>query len=161
MEPETFDEFVRRTTPTMLGRARTLAADPHDAWDLVQETLARVGERWERLDKPEAYASTVMTRLNIDRLRRLRRELGLQHRIAAPETYSPPDPEPEAWLVAALRTLSPHQRTALALRYLDDLDVDEIADRLRCRPGTARSHLSRGLTRLRAAAPADRWEEVR
>lgn len=155
MQWEPFEEFVEQTTPMLLGRARALTADPHDAWDLVQETLVRIGERWDRLDDPSAYASTVMTRLNIDRIRRLRRDLGLQQRLAPPKPVPPPADGPEAWLVDALHTLSPHQRTALALRYLDDLDVAEIARQLRCQPGTARSHLSRGLARLRAAAPLD------
>lgn len=120
MPSKAFEEFVQETTPVLLGRARALAADPHDAWDLVQETLVRIGERWESLDNPAAYASTVMTRLNIDRIRRLRRELGLRQRLARPVPVALPEDGPEAWLVDALQTLSPHQRTALALRYLDD-----------------------------------------
>ena len=159
MRSEPFDEFVRGATASLLGRARALAGDPHDAWDLVQETLARVGERWDRIEDPAAYASTVMARLNIDRIRHLRRDLGLRRRLAPAEPVPPPGDGPEAWLVDGLRTLSPHQRTAVALRYLDDLGVDEIARQLRCRPATARSHLSRGLARLRVAAPtADRKE---
>ena len=164
MRAEAFDEFVQRTTPSLLGRARALTTDSHDAWDLVQETLARLGERWDRIDDPAAYASTVMTRLNIDRIRRLRRDLTLRQRLPRPGSVPPPADGPDGWLLDALQTLSPHQRTALALRYLDDLDVEAIAARFGCRPGTARSHLSRGLARLRAAAPTEglaaaQWKE--
>ncbi|WP_375426752.1 sigma-70 family RNA polymerase sigma factor [uncultured Friedmanniella sp.] len=160
MQWEPFEEFVAQTTPSLLGRARALTADPHDAWDLVQETLVRIGERWERIEDPAAYASRVMTRLNVDRVRRLRRDLGLRQRLAPPGSVPPPEDGPEAWLVEALHGLSPHQRTALALRYLDDLDVAAIARELRCQPGTARSHLSRGLARLRSAAPTRHLEET-
>ncbi len=121
-------------------------------WQPVEEF---VEQRWERLEDPAAYASTVMTRLNIGRIRRLRSELGLRQRLAPVAPVPPPTDGPEAWVVEALQTLSPHQRTALALRYLDDLDIAEIARQLRCRPGTAVSHLSRGLARLRAAVPPD------
>ncbi len=50
---------------------------------------------------------------------------------------------------AALRTLPPRQRVALALRYVHDLTDDEIASVLGCRPGTAASLCSRGRETLR------------
>lgn len=59
------------------------------------------------------------------------------------------------WLLAALRSLTPQQRAAVVLRVLEDLDHADIAERLGCSAGTARSHLSRGLARLRELAPAD------
>ena len=59
----------------------------------------------------------------------------------------------EPWQVDALATLSPKQRTAVVLKYVDDLDAAGIAEVLRCSVGTARSHLSRGLQRMRAAVP--------
>ncbi len=72
-----FAEFVEAQTSRLLGLAYALTGNQHDAWDLLQETLVRVGVRWRRLrdEEPTAYARTVMTRLNIDRLRRLRREM--------------------------------------------------------------------------------------
>lgn len=150
----TFEEFVAGQSQRLLGLAHALTGDRHDAWDLYQETLVRLGERWERLemDDPSAYARTVMVRLNIDRLRRFRRELPLTH---LPEsTPVPVVGDVDAWLVEALSTLTPRQRTALALRFVEDLDVRSIAARMGCSEGTARSHLSRGAERLRAVAPS-------
>lgn len=74
-----FADFAAVQGGPLLGFAHALTADPHDAWDLTQETLARMGERWgrSRFDEPAAYARTVMVRLDIDRIRRLRRELPL------------------------------------------------------------------------------------
>lgn len=148
-----FTDFVAVQTRPLLGFAHALTANPHDAWDLTQETLARLGERWgrTRLEEPAAYARTVMVRLNIDRLRRLRRELPLlTHRAerAAVEVVG----ETEGWLPDALATLSPRQRTALALRYVEDLDVRGIAERMGCSEGTVKSQLSRGTERLREHA---------
>ncbi len=75
--PAEFADFAQAQTPGLLGFAHALTGNPHDAWDLTQETLVRMGERWgrTRFDEPAAYARTVMTRLNIDRLRRFRREV--------------------------------------------------------------------------------------
>ncbi|MCW2816376.1 MAG: Sigma-70, region 4 type 2 [Nocardioides sp.] len=154
------DEFVAAEQQRLLGLAHALTGDPHDAWDLTQETLARVIERWSRIHgDPGAYARTVMVRLNVDRIR---------HRGRERPTSEPPDRavapvlvgEVDAWLVAALRTLSPHQRTALALRHVEDLDTRQIADRMGCSEGTARSHLSRGTARLKDHAHG-REQELR
>lgn len=148
-----FADFVAVQTRPLLGFAHALTANSHDAWDLTQETLARMGERWgrTRLDEPGAYARTVMVRLNIDRIRRLRRELPL---LGAPSEDAPVEivGELDAWLVDALATLSPRQRTALALRYVEDLDVRGIAERMGCSEGTVKSQLSRGTERLREHA---------
>jgi RNA polymerase sigma-70 factor (sigma-E family) len=150
-----FDEFVAVELPRLLGLARALTGDEHDAWDLVQETLARVGTRWARLDHgygTAAYARTVLVRLNIDRLRRLRREWPASRvtdRPVEPVFVDGVDP----WLAEALGSLTPRQRTAVVLRFAEDLDLAAIADHMGCSVGTVKSHLSRGLDRLRQHAP--------
>jgi RNA polymerase sigma factor (sigma-70 family) len=149
---EDFAAFVESESPALLGLAHALAGNRHDAWDLLQETLVRVG------DQPAAYARTVMTRLNIDRVRRLRREL-LGARTREQATSDDHTSAPEAWLVGALATLTPGQRTAVALRYVEDLDVRGIAERMGCSEGTVKSQLSRGLQRLKDHH-AERSEEV-
>jgi RNA polymerase sigma-70 factor (sigma-E family) len=150
---EGFAEFANAQARPLLGLAHALTANPHDAWDLTQETLARIGERWgrTRFDEPAAYARTVMVRLNIDRIRRLRRELPLLHRTDQPAPVKVVG-ELDGWLVDALRTLTPRQRTSLALRYVEDLDVRSIAERMGCSEGTVKSQLSRGTERLREHA---------
>jgi RNA polymerase sigma factor (sigma-70 family) len=45
--------------------------------------------------------------------------------------------------------LPPRQRAALVLRFYEDLSERQIAEILRCRPGTVKSLVSRGLSRLR------------
>ena len=151
-----FRDFVAAQTRPLLGLAHALTANPHDAWDLSQETLARLGERWgrTRFGDPAAYARTVMVRLNIDRIRRLRRELPVLggQPEEAPVAVGEVAGEVAGWLVEALTTLSPRQRTALALRYVEDLDVRTIAERMGCSEGTVKSQLSRGTERLREHA---------
>jgi len=88
-----FDEFVEVETPRLLGLALALTGNRHDAWDLVQEALVRVGVRWRRLadQNPGGYARTTVVRLNIDRSRRRHRELvtGEPPDRAAPWSRSP------------------------------------------------------------------------
>jgi RNA polymerase sigma-70 factor (sigma-E family) len=157
---EDFEAFVEVETPRLLGLAHALTGNPHDAWDLVQESLTRVGVRWRRLgsDNPGGYARTTLVRLNIDLARRLRRELlpgVVPDREAPVEIVDQVDP----WLVEALGTLTPQQRAAVVLRVLEDLDHAGIAERLGCSVGTARSHLSRGLSGCESGPrPARKWE---
>ena len=75
-----FDEFAAAETPRLLRVAYGLTGNPHDAWDLVQESLVRVGVRWRRLrsQNPGGYAQTVLVRLDVDRHRRLRREVPVE-----------------------------------------------------------------------------------
>ena len=49
----------------------------------------------------------------------------------------------------SLDGLAPKQRAAVVLRYGHDLSVAEIADILGVEPATAKTHLVRGLGRLR------------
>ena len=50
----------------------------------------------------------------------------------------------------ALEQMSVNQRTALVLRYFEDMPTDEIARTLGCTKGTVRTHIRRSLLALRA-----------
>jgi RNA polymerase sigma-70 factor (sigma-E family) len=150
-----FADFVDGEIPRLLGYARALTGNDHDAWDLVQECLVRVGQKWSSIDRsgnPSGYARTTLVRLNVDRLRRIGRE-GPSDDIRAGASLDPVPEGIEPWLFDALNALPPRQRTALVLRYVDDLDLRGIADAMGCSTGTAKSHISRGLQTLRERAP--------
>lgn len=49
----------------------------------------------------------------------------------------------------ALLGLPERQRAAIVLRFYEDLPERDAADLLRCRPGTLRSLVSRGMAALR------------
>lgn len=59
------------------------------------------------------------------------------------------------WLSRALPELSDRQRLVLGLRYVYDLDDEEIAAAIGARRGTVRSLASRGLAELRKRAEAE------
>jgi RNA polymerase sigma factor (sigma-70 family) len=46
--------------------------------------------------------------------------------------------------------LSARQRAAIVLRFYEDLSEAQIAELLRCRPGTVKSLVSRGLEAMRS-----------
>lgn len=109
----------------------------------------RVGARWWRLrsQNPGGYAQTVLVRLDVDRHRRLKREQPLA--TTADDRPVVLDQPLDPALVAALSALSKQQRAAVVLRTIEDLDHAAIAERIGCSVATARTHLMRGLARLR------------
>lgn len=152
---EGFAEFVEAETPRLFGLAYALTGNSHDAWDLVQEALARVGLRWRRLadQSPGGYARTTLVHLNLRRVRSVRREVVTEviAEWAAPVVLDEPV---EPWLLEGLALLTPHQRSAVVLRVVVGLGHADIAEQLGCAEGTARTHLSRGLARMREHATA-------
>ncbi len=55
----------------------------------------------------------------------------------------------DSGLAAVIAELSPQQRAVVALHYLDDLPVAEVAQILGISEGTVKSHCSRGMEHLR------------
>lgn len=148
-----FDAFYRDTSRRLLRYAYGLAGDPVEAQDLVQEAYARAWQRRKHLagyDDPEAWLRLVVNRLSADRWRRL----GVRKQRAAAQAPAPPAPPPSedvVLLVGAMRTLPPAHRRALALYYLLDRSVTEIAAETGKPTGTVKSWLARGRAGLAAA----------
>ena len=57
-------------------------------------------------------------------------------------------------LIRLLRALPPRQRTAIVLRYWEDLSGEDAARAMGCTPGTVKAAASRGLARLRDLSQA-------
>jgi RNA polymerase sigma-70 factor (ECF subfamily) len=147
-----FDEFYRATSARMLRYGFALTGDLSEAQDLVQEAYVRAWQRWRWLaayDHTEGWVRLVLTRLATDSWRRLRnRRLAL--RRAGPPGDAPAPSEDTVLLVDALRRLPTAQRRAVALHYLCDMSVAEIAAETGSSPGTVKSWLSRGRAGLAA-----------
>ena len=155
-----FPAFAAAQARPLLRTAMALTRDFHAAQDLVQETLARMFEVWERtgqcgIDSPAAYAQTVLVRTHIGHLRRRsfweRPTADVAEREAAP----PDHPELRLALGDALRRLKRRDRAVLELRFLCDRSVDQVAEDLRMTPGQVRSQTLRALGRLRSQLGAD------
>ncbi|MEV6298643.1 SigE family RNA polymerase sigma factor [Actinoplanes sp. NPDC051861] len=147
-----FDGFYRDTSRRLLRYAYGLTGDPAEAQDLVQEAYARAWQRWRRVsgyEDPEAWLRLVVNRLSTDRWRRLfvRRDHAARERPPVPV---PPPSENTVLLVQAMRELPDAQRRALALHYLLDRSIAEIAAETGASQGTVKSWLSRGRTTLAA-----------
>ncbi|WP_133847888.1 SigE family RNA polymerase sigma factor [Labedaea rhizosphaerae] len=147
-----FGEFVRAALPGLLRYGHALAGNPHDAADLVQSVLEKVGVRWHTLsrkaDDPIAYIRKAMANAHVSRWRRTRKE----SLVAEPPDGDPATPvyavenEP---LWRALRALPTRQRAVIVLRYYDGLSEAEIAATLGVSQGTVKSQASKAMASLR------------
>ncbi len=148
-----FAQFVTAAMPELLRYGYSLTGNPHDAADLAQSVLERVGSRWASLlgrhIEPHGYVRRAMANAHVSRWRRLRRE-----RLVAelPETPAQPshDRLEDEPLWRALQALPPRQRAVIVLRYHEGLSEAEIADALGVRRGTVKSQASKALASLRA-----------
>lgn len=145
-----FDDFYRGTSRRTLRYAFGLTGDLTDAQDLTQEAYVRAWQRWGRLsdyDSIEAWLRTVVYRLATDRWRRLAARRAFLAK-APPGGAVPPPSDDTMMVVEVLRTLPPSQRRALAMYYLLDMSIEQIARETGLAVGTVKAHLSRGRSAL-------------
>ena len=148
--PADFAEYVTLRLPSLLRFGYALTGNPHDAGDLVQETLERVGLRWATVSRngnPDAYVRRAMVNARTSRWRRRRSEtLVAEIPETGVRTRDRFDDEP---LWQALRELPARQRAVIVLRYYEDLSEAEIAFTMGISAGTVKSQASRAMATLR------------
>jgi RNA polymerase sigma-70 factor (sigma-E family) len=150
---EDFAEFVQQALPGLLRYGHMLTGNPHDAADLVQTVLEKLGSRWSSIvhktGDPVAYARRSMANAHISRWRRTRRESLIADLPDRPAETAP-DPFDNEPLWEALRGLPPRQRAVMVMRYYDDLSEADIAAALGVSRGTVKSQSSKAMATLRA-----------
>lgn len=159
-----FGSLVEVEQPRLQRLATRLVRDEDEARDLVQTTFADAYERRRSLRDPAA-AGAWLRRILVSRALNQLRRRRLWHRLRG--VFSPAGPEPadagppaDALVADArrlgavrahLRSLPARQAAAFTLRYLEGLGLDEVADAMGVGRGTARTHIHRALTSMRAA----------
>ena len=147
-----FDAFVRVASPGLLRTAYLLCGDQGHAEDLLQTTLLRTARRWSSArEHPTAYARRVLVNLAKDRWRdRSRRPVELSDTdfdVGRHDEHAQIDLRHT--LLPLVLTLPARQRAVLALRFFDDLSVEETALAMGCSTGTVKSQTHAALARLR------------
>jgi RNA polymerase sigma-70 factor (sigma-E family) len=142
--------FVARQRSLMRTAYAILGSWPA-AEDAVQTSFTQLYVHWPRIQPGavDAYARRTVVNTCFRMARVRSRETATDHVPDAPhdgsdQTLSRLD------LVSALTELSPRARAVVALRYLDDLSVAEVADVLGIAEGTVKSQTARALDRLQS-----------
>lgn len=160
-----FDDLFRDVWSRAVTTARRIVGPGGDPEGLAAEALTRAYDRWPTVGRhpaPDAWVLRVTINLALDRVRRQPPPSGviIDLRDDAPVPGLVEDSTDDATAVrlalgAALRELPEKQRHAVALRYLAGCQEDQIAASLGINPGTVKTHLKRGLARLRDELGAD------
>jgi RNA polymerase sigma-70 factor (sigma-E family) len=145
-------ELYVRHAPEALRLAYLLTGDAALAEDLVQDAFVRLAGRLLHLRDPggfHAYLRTTTVNLARSHHRRRAVERRYAERQDEPTPAGGPDVAERERMREAMLGLPLRQRTAVALRYYEDLSEAETAEIMRCRPTAVRSLVSRGVEHLR------------
>jgi RNA polymerase sigma-70 factor, ECF subfamily len=137
-----FATFYRRELPCLVTLAAAIAGSLA-AEEIAQEALMRAHREWDRIarfDRPGAWVRRVAINLATSDRRRRAAEARALARVAQRRALDTPPPDVDGfWRL--VRELPPRQAAAVALHYLEDLSIAEIAATLDCAEGTAKAHL--------------------
>ncbi|WP_205472067.1 SigE family RNA polymerase sigma factor [Nocardioides sp. SYSU D00038] len=165
-----FAGFYTAHWPRLLRTTYAVTQDRQLAEDALQTAFARAHARWPRVsraDDPVAYVRRIAVNAALAQHRKAhRRHETVADRLPEPASSGTTDAaddrlavRDEVW--TAVAALPPAQRAVVVLRYYEDLSERQIAEVLRCRPGTVKSRAATALATLRGSlteAPTTRGE---
>ncbi len=162
-----FGELVRRHGSAVRGLLRRMGAPAAEADDVAQDAFLIAFERISEFRGQGAFVGWVKKISARQYLRRLQRERRLASLAVEAEADAPVasfrDTGDRIDLDEALRSLGPAERVCVSMCYGAGLSHAEAADALNLPLGTVKSHVKRGLDKLRArlAPGADALPEGR
>ena len=147
-------ELYERHAPAATRVAYLLTGNRETAEDLVQDAFVRLAGRFVDLRDPDAFGHylrrTVVNLANSwFRRRRVERTYLERQGIGPAGAVSAPDLGERDAQWRALQALSPKQRTAIVLRFYEDLSEEQTADAMAIPRGTVKSLVARGLDAMR------------
>ena len=159
---EAFRILVEREGPAVVRACHRVLADLHEAEDAAQEafvTAYRALGTWRQDGPFGAWLRRIAVRIAVRRAQGRRSVTWLDPaNPGAIDVAGGPDPaalsiraERAARIREALGRLEEPYREVVALRFFGDLSLNEIAEQTGRPLGTVKTHLHRGLGRLRAS----------
>ena len=147
-----FDALFRREFGPITRTAYLIVGDWEVAREIAQDAFVQVLRHWKQVQGMESPGGWVRRVAIRDAVRSRRRDARRRLLVspASPRwSEHPTSPGPKS--AAALLALPRQQRAVIALFYLEDRPVAEIATLLGCSEGTVKTHLSRGRAASRPA----------
>jgi len=147
-----FDDTFRRCYGPMVRSLAVAAGDREVAADCVQDAFTRAYVRWarvSRLEDPVGWIRHVAVNRMRDHFRRAVRGRRAVERLEGRVQPVADAPREPSELAAMLATLPEQQRIAVALFYVEDLSVAEIASAMKLSDGAVKYHLHAARQSLR------------
>jgi RNA polymerase sigma-70 factor (ECF subfamily) len=139
-----FEGFYEREYRAVLAFSRSLSPSRQHAEDVVHDAFEVALRKWHTIENPTAWIRQVVANKTKSLLRRRYAEQRAVDRLSGQVTIGADLPDETEAFWAEVRRLPHRQRVAIALFYLEDRPVAEIATVLGCAEATARVHLLRG-----------------
>src|ERR1700761_7296347 len=152
-----FGDYVARRSQALLRAALALTGNRADAEDLLQATLVKAYQSWDRIDDAAAldtYVRRVMANTHISGWRRRRVDEYPTDELpdSVPTDDLPKDSDRHDGGQRAIDRLPRQMRAAVMLRFYDDLTEPEVAAALGVSVGTVKSTVARAVAKLRKDA---------
>ena len=150
-----FEWVFRSAYHSVLRTVFVILHDLGRAEEVTQDAFLRLYERWQGvvdIDHPEAWVRQVAVRSAIKQAKRNR----MMHVVRQVDETAARDRLPDIDLARAVASLPAQQRAAVALFYLEDRSVQEMAHLLGVSTSTAKQHLHRARARLAEVLAEDR-----
>ena len=161
-----YRELVEYYQAKVFRVIRAFHRNPEDAMEVVQDTFLKLfvaRDTWERKTSFCAWLYRIAINASIDRYRRgdKGKTASLEDIVegqveASAACRKPEDPleqvsvtERRRILEDAIRRLPARQREVISLRYFGEMQLDEIAEALRCPLGTVKSNLHKAVMGLK------------
>jgi len=139
-----FDSVYRAERPGMVRLAHLLTGSNAVAEEIVQDAFLELHRRWSHVANPKAY----VTRTVVNRAHSHHRKLAVRRRQPPIQLEPTLIPEiDETW--QAVLCLPVKRRTALVLRYYEDLSIAQTAAAMGIPEGTVKSLVHRALNTLK------------
>jgi RNA polymerase sigma-70 factor (ECF subfamily) len=152
---EAFEMIIRTHSRVLFAIAYGILQNREEAEDVVQDALIKAWKSRWRVRDPEKFPAWLSTiaRYRARDVFRKRRPLPLAEELKefsdAPASTSPSAGDMDRQVHTALAGLPELHRTALSLRYLEDMDYQTIENRLGLSNGALRGILGRALAAMR------------
>jgi RNA polymerase sigma-70 factor (ECF subfamily) len=152
LQPSSPEILFRQSYRSIVQSLALAGGNLAAAEEATQEAFIEALIRWNRISRYDNPAVWVR-RVAINKLHKMHRSSARGAvavlRLGAGEPVASPPDEPDTSLLVALATLSPRQRLASVLYYVEDLTIAEVAALMGISPGAVSQHLNRARTALR------------
>lgn len=154
-----FDAFFRAEHRRLVALGAALCNDRETGRDLAQEALVRTYQRWTdviRLERPDAWTRRVLVNLARDHARhRTVHRRKLPELAARTVMHTGADVLHDAEFWNTVGGLPERQRTAVALFYVGDQSISDVADAMGVSEGSVKTTLHQARARLRELLEED------
>lgn len=150
--PEAVDRLLAEHGAEIQAVAQVILRDRDEAADVLEETVITAWEKASSLRDPAAlrpWLLRIATNRALSRRRMTARLVAIDFAGELPGRDTRGRVETHLAILEGLRVLAPRERAAIALHYLADLPVEEVARAMGTSPNTVKTQLREALAKMR------------